>query len=384
MARVVAFSRALDIARLARAKGYPYARPSSSFLYVSGSAYLFEDAAWRGIEQLGSLHITSPDGTQGRAENVLEKLGVEWSPNDPRTPVLAVGSNAGPEQLLRKYPPVLFRDGVMIPCVRCILADFDVAYSPCITSYGSCSATLEYSPGTAVEIFVTFLTAPQLKRMHETEGAYFLTELRQVQLHLGLSLEAFREGKEGAALLHTVYQYNHQSGTLHLPLGSEAATPVAIREIRAEGRKFPALDQIEMQEAVRSFLINLEQESTHATTNGAEFLNGRAASQTALSKPAENSHGGIISSETESCPPLDNQGVMLALDGPKQGSLEQSGSKESKGEEGVIDAWILQNLDDVKARTQRVELLVAAAKPQQYQHVTVLMAIGDIYDKSVE
>lgn len=75
---------------------------------------------------------------------------------------------------------------------------------------------------------------------------------------------------------------------------------------------------------------------------------------------------------------------MLALDGPKQGSLEQSGSKESKGEEGVIDAWILQNLDDVKARTQRVELLVAAAKPQQYQHVTVLTAIGDIYDKSVE
>lgn len=55
------------------------------------------------------------------------------------------------------------------------------------------AATLEYSPGTAVEIFVTFLTAPQLQRMHETEGAYFLTELRQVQLHLGLSLEAYRQ-----------------------------------------------------------------------------------------------------------------------------------------------------------------------------------------------
>lgn len=41
-----------------------------------------------------------------------------------------------------------------------------------------------------------------------------------------------------------------------------------MQEIRAEGRKFPALDQVEMQEAVRSFLINLEQESTHATTNG--------------------------------------------------------------------------------------------------------------------
>lgn len=54
------------------------------------------------------------------------------------------------------------------------------------------AATLEYSPGTAVEIFVTFLTGPQLQRMHETEGAYFLTELKQVKLHLGLSLEAFR------------------------------------------------------------------------------------------------------------------------------------------------------------------------------------------------
>ncbi len=57
------------------------------------------------------------------------------------------------------------------------------------------AATLEYSPGTAVEIFVTFLTAPQLQRMHETEGAYFLTELRQVQLHLGLSLEAYRQAQ---------------------------------------------------------------------------------------------------------------------------------------------------------------------------------------------
>lgn len=33
----------------------------------------------------------------------------------------------------------------------------------------------------------------------------------------------------GAAQLSTVYQYNHQSGTLHLPLGKEAPTPVAIK-----------------------------------------------------------------------------------------------------------------------------------------------------------
>ena len=54
------------------------------------------------------------------------------------------------------------------------------------------AATLEHSPGTTVETFVTFLTAAQLKRMHETEGAYFLNELTRLDLHVGLSLEAFR------------------------------------------------------------------------------------------------------------------------------------------------------------------------------------------------
>ena len=54
------------------------------------------------------------------------------------------------------------------------------------------AATLEHSPGTTVETFVTFLTAAQLKRMHETEGAYFLNELTHLDLHVGLSLEAFR------------------------------------------------------------------------------------------------------------------------------------------------------------------------------------------------
>ena len=39
---------------------------------------------------------------------------------------------------------------------------------------------------------MTFLTAAQLKRMHETEGAYFLNELTKLDLHVGLSLEAFR------------------------------------------------------------------------------------------------------------------------------------------------------------------------------------------------
>ena len=54
------------------------------------------------------------------------------------------------------------------------------------------AATLEHSPGTTVETFVTFLTAAQLQRMHETEGAYVIVELSNLDLAVGLSLEAFR------------------------------------------------------------------------------------------------------------------------------------------------------------------------------------------------
>ncbi|BDA46287.1 hypothetical protein COCOBI_08-3790 [Coccomyxa sp. Obi] len=372
-------------ARLARAKGYPYPRPSSSFLYLSGSAHLFEDTAWKGIQHLGGLQITTPDGTQERAEEVFKKLQIEWSPDEPRTPVLAVGSNAGPEQLLRKYPPALFPNGVLIPCVRCVLPDFDVAYSPCITSYGSCSATLEYSPGTAVEIFVTFLTAPQLQRMHETEGAYFLTELRQVQLHLGLSLEAFRRGQVGAAQLSTVYQYNHQSGTLYLPLGDGAPTPVAIKEIRAEGRRFPALGQVEMQYAVRAFLSKLVEQidPLSAPTNGVKAENGYA--QAGVLTTAGNSNY-LAAPANEGTSVLRNGVEATAIaSGFETGSTEQGGAMNRAGTDCEdIDGWILQNLDDVEARTLRVELLVQAAQPQRYEHVNVLMAIGDIYDKSVD
>jgi hypothetical protein len=58
---------------------------------------------------------------------------------EPWTPVLAIGSNAGPEQLARKFPPEMFPTGVVVPAVRAVLEDFDVVYAPLISSYGSCT-----------------------------------------------------------------------------------------------------------------------------------------------------------------------------------------------------------------------------------------------------
>lgn len=54
---------------------------------------------------------------------------------------------------------------------------------------GSATATLEHSPGTSVSVFITYLTPVLQQRMHETEGAYHLCRLDEVQLLEGLSLQ---------------------------------------------------------------------------------------------------------------------------------------------------------------------------------------------------
>ena len=71
---------------------------------------------------------------------VLKTQGAEWklSREEKLTPVLAVGSNAAPAQLARKFPAKLFPN-VVIPVLRCVLPDFDVVYAPLISSYGSCT-----------------------------------------------------------------------------------------------------------------------------------------------------------------------------------------------------------------------------------------------------
>ena len=60
-----------------------------------------------------------------RLADVLKQHGISAEallpPGTPFTPVLAIGSNASPEQLARKFPPDMFPDGVVIPVVQCVL-----------------------------------------------------------------------------------------------------------------------------------------------------------------------------------------------------------------------------------------------------------------------
>ena len=168
--------------KLARATGYPYPAPPHSYLFVNGVAHEIVEA---GRDPVHDGRLRDGDAVVPAAE-LLRRLGIAgaaWL--DDRVPVIAHGSNASPEQLWRKFGRV--EGGVVIPVIKAWLDDHDVVYAPHLTRYGSIPATLERSPGTAVALAVTFLSAAQLALMHDTEIAavnYVYGRLDRIRLAL--------------------------------------------------------------------------------------------------------------------------------------------------------------------------------------------------------
>jgi len=182
---------------LALAKSYPFDSP--------GRSYLFRED-----------EIVPLDGAAGPG------LFAE------RVPVIAHGSNRSPQQLRRK-----FGNGAEIPVTRAWLGDYDVVYSAHVTQYGAIAANLQHLPGTRVEVYVTWLTAPQLERMHETELGgenYHYGEMAGIEL----TLEAGPEARLSAA-----YVYLSTRGCLT----DEPARPVGLAAVAAERRAHGAVLQ---------------------------------------------------------------------------------------------------------------------------------------------
>ena len=190
-------------ARLARAKGYPYAFPRRSYLYRDGSAV------------------------------PLPRLEVQG-----RRPVIAVGSNRAPAQLARKYAD--WPAGTEIPVTLAWLADHDVVHSAHFASYGAIPARLAEAAGVTVEVAVIWLTELQLDRMHETEGKanYRFRRLDGVDLRLD-------DGRR----LDSAYAY----AGLRPPLTVDGGS-AALAAISAHGRRLPVLAQEQAQRAARDRL----------------------------------------------------------------------------------------------------------------------------------
>ncbi len=222
--------------KLARAKGYPYAAPSHSYLYINGTAHEIDgfdgDPVTNGEIYVGDELMS--------VTKFLRRLGVHAPAGlERRWPVIAHGSNAAPQQLVRKFKTM--DDDVIIPVMRGGLGDFDVVYAAHFTRYGAMPATLEASPGTTAEIAVLYLNDAQLALMHETEGLganYVYGRLGGIFLDVdGLDplAEAF------------VYLTLHGSAMLN-------GRPVALSSVTAHHRHFQAQPMASMLALARDHL----------------------------------------------------------------------------------------------------------------------------------
>ncbi len=197
---------------LHRATNYPYDRPDQSYVYDDGEITAFD--VWPGEIAAG------------------------------RTPVLAFGSNAAPEQLRRKFGDLA---GTVIPVIQADLTNFDVVYSAHLTAYGAVPATLAPSPGTTLHTWITWLDEGQLERMHRSEmgtswGAqvnYAYGALSSIQLRQSHDLGVLEQVG--------VYLSNH--GALRLD-----DRPVAFDIVPATGREFSSKSMGEILDQVRAQL----------------------------------------------------------------------------------------------------------------------------------
>lgn len=191
-----------DILNLAL--GYPYPLPQSSYLIHDGQV----------------LPLTAADAASHR---------------DGRTPVLAVGSNQSPEQIIRKFPG---SEWPPIPSERCIVHDFDSVYSAHVTGYGSIASCLHPSPGTQVTLFINWLHDDHMERMHATELGN--------ENYSYAALDGIRIETEFGHELDEVYFYCSNVGAF-TPRGM----PVPLAEIPAKNRRWDALGQVDVQTHVQ-------------------------------------------------------------------------------------------------------------------------------------
>ena len=218
-------------AELTLAKSYPHDPPAHSFLYAGGAAWEIVEPGADGLDGA----TVRADGQVMPAAQALAAHGIAAAPMAERTAVIAHGSNASPARLERKFADLA--GDTVFPVIRADLDDHDVVYSSHFSRTGSIPATLAASPATRVTVAITYLTAGQLARMHETElgrpgqaGNYHYARL------YGIRLEP-----RGLAALDAAHVYLSRHGML----GVDSA-PVALAALAALGRRYPAATPAEL------------------------------------------------------------------------------------------------------------------------------------------
>jgi hypothetical protein len=149
-------AREFEPAMLERALDYPWERPAGSYEWRDGTVRPF--AELREPER-GAL-----------VERYTSAAG-------PRLPLLAIGSNAAPEVLERKFGHFPPGEERAVLVLGGHLHDFDIGAAAQPTIYGSMPATPFESPGTAVAASVLWVTPEQFTQLTWSELTYRLGRL---------------------------------------------------------------------------------------------------------------------------------------------------------------------------------------------------------------
>ena len=165
--------------------------------------------------------MRTPSGDVVALGGYCESLGISRA-RVPRRPVklLSYGANASPVDLARKLAG---RDPV-VPIALTEMGDLDVVYSAHASPRGGLGAAVQRSPGTWIEVALTFVDEELLPLIDATEENYDRVAMpsRGVEFYVS---------KHGCLVLD----------------GSE----VALEAVRARGRRFPALSTLDAVEEVR-------------------------------------------------------------------------------------------------------------------------------------
>lgn len=202
--------RECDAAAFAWACAYPWVRPAGSYLLSADG----------GVELLSALG-------EPQRERLIERFA---APGGERLPLLAIGSNAAPETLRRKFAHFPASADRTVLAVHGHLHEFDVGYAAQPALYGALPATIFPSPGTAVATMLLWVTPTQFTQLTWSELSYRLGRLR-TRFELDDAGERFDE----------VLVYVSRWGALRVD-----GAPVALAAVPAQRRTATALTQREV------------------------------------------------------------------------------------------------------------------------------------------
>jgi hypothetical protein len=199
-----------------RARGYPFERPSGSYVLRDETVALVGDV---GPAERRSIISTFTDG---------------------RHPILAFGANASPSRLSIKFGHFDERADREVLVLTGDLHDLDVGAVPSAPLVGYMPASLFASPGTAVRAAVVWVTPAQLTQLAWTETTYRFGRLEEARFAVD----------EADLEIGDLFGFVSRLGALCID-----GAPVALAAIPAQGRTASALTQEELLDAVARLVL---------------------------------------------------------------------------------------------------------------------------------